>query len=114
MSLTTSQVDIVKSTAPVLKIHGETITSLFYKNLIGTYPDLRNIFNLSHQHDGAQAKALAGAVLAYATYIDKPEFLASTIERIAQRHVSLKVTEDQYALVGEQLIKAIGEVLGDA
>ncbi|KAL5586858.1 hypothetical protein FOBRF1_016728 [Fusarium oxysporum] len=113
MSLTTSQVDIVKSTAPVLKIHGETITSLFYKNLIGTYPDLRNIFNLSHQHDGAQAKALAGAVLAYATYIDKPEFLASTIERIAQRHVSLKVTEDQYALVGEQLIGAIGEVLGD-
>ncbi|KAH7154641.1 globin-like protein [Fusarium sp. MPI-SDFR-AT-0072] len=114
MSLTTSQVDIVKSTAPVLKIHGETITSLFYKNLIRTYPDLRNIFNLSHQHDGAQAKALAGAVLAYATYIDKPGFLASTIERIAQRHVSLKVTEDQYALVGEQLIKAIGEVLGDA
>jgi nitric oxide dioxygenase len=114
MSLTASQVDIVKSTAPVLKIHGETITSLFYKNLIGTYPELRNIFNLSHQHDGAQAKALAGAVLAYATYIDRPEVLTSTIERIAQRHVSLKVTEDQYALVGEQLIKAIAEVLGDA
>ncbi|KAJ4257966.1 hypothetical protein NW762_008103 [Fusarium torreyae] len=114
MPLTPFQIDIVKSTAPVLKVHGETITSLFYKNLIGTYPQLRNIFNLSHQNDGAQAKALAGAVLAYATHIDNPQVLLSTIERIAQRHVSLGVSEDQYALVGEQLIKAIGQVLGDA
>ncbi|KAF4972208.1 hypothetical protein FSARC_1190 [Fusarium sarcochroum] len=114
MPLTPSQIDIVKSTGPILKVHGETITSLFYKNLIDTYPQLRNIFNLSHQNDGAQAKALAGAVLAYATHIDNPQVLLSTIERIAQRHVSLGVSEDQYALVGEQLIKAIGQVLGDA
>ncbi|KAF4445958.1 putative flavohemoglobin [Fusarium austroafricanum] len=114
MPLTASQVDIVKSTAPILKVHGQTITSLFYKNLIETYPDLRNIFNLSHQQDGAQSKALAGAVLAYASHIDNAGVLMPTIERIAQKHVSLKVTEDQYALVGEQLIKAIGLVLGDA
>ncbi|KAF4988143.1 hypothetical protein FDECE_15173 [Fusarium decemcellulare] len=113
MTLTASQVDIVKSTAPILKVHGETITSTFYKNLMQAYPDLRNVFNLSHQHDGAQAKALAGAVLAYATYIDNPQVLLPTIERIAQRHVSLGIAPDQYAIVGEQLIKAIGQVLGD-
>ncbi|KAM0282018.1 hypothetical protein ACHAQH_003224 [Verticillium albo-atrum] len=113
MALTEAQTAIVKSTAPILKEHGTTITTVFYKSMIGAHPELRNIFNLSNQRTGAQQKALANAVLAYATHIDELQKLGPAVERIAQKHVSLGVTPDQYAIVGEHLIKAIATVLGD-
>lgn len=113
MGLTAAQTEIVKSTAPILKVHGDTITSLFYKNMIEAHPELRNIFNLSHQRTGAQPRALASAVLAYATHIDQLQALGPAVERIAQKHVSLGVTEDQYPIVGKYLMEAIGTVLGD-
>lgn len=36
-----STIEIVKSTAPVLKEYGEQITKVFYKKLFETHPDLR-------------------------------------------------------------------------
>lgn len=113
MGLTAAQTEIVKSTAPILQVHGETITSLFYKNMIGAHPELRNVFNLTHQRTGAQPKALASSVLAYATYIDKLEALGPAVERIAQKHVSLGITPEQYDIVGKYLMEAIAAVLGD-
>lgn len=114
MPLTASQQAIVKSTAPVLKEHGTTITSLFYKNMIGAHPELRNVFNLSNQRNGDQPKALAASVLAYASHIDDLGALGGAVERIAQRHVSLRVTADQYPIVGKHLMEAIATVLGPA
>ncbi|KAG7125919.1 Flavohemoprotein like [Verticillium longisporum] len=113
MAMTEAQTAIVKSTAPILKEHGTTITTVFYKSMLGAHPELRNVFNLSNQRSGAQQKALANAVLAYATHIDELQKLGPAVERIAQKHVSLGVTPDQYAIVGEHLIKAIATVLGD-
>ncbi|KAK4166900.1 putative flavohemo protein [Cladorrhinum sp. PSN259] len=114
MSLTADQIAIVKATAPVLKEHGVTITSVFYKNMITEVPELHNFFSTTSQATGRQPRALAGAVLAYATYIDDLPKLAHAVERIAHKHVSLQVTADQYAIVGKYLIQAIGQVLGDA
>lgn len=114
MSLTADQIAIVKATAPVLKEHGVTITSVFYKNMITEVPELHNFFSTTSQATGRQPRALAGAVLAYATYIDDLPKLAHAVERIAHKHVSLQVTPDQYAIVGKYLIQAIGQVLGDA
>ncbi|GAP92279.1 putative flavohemoprotein [Rosellinia necatrix] len=112
--LTPSQRAIVKATAPVLKEHGETITTLFYGNMISGTPELRNIFNEANQVGGAQPRALAGAVLAYATYIDDLGKLGAAVERIAHKHVSLNVQPEQYAIVGKFLLEAIATVLGDA
>ncbi|KAK2001724.1 globin [Colletotrichum falcatum] len=114
MGLTQDQINIVKSTAPVLKVHGETITSLFYKDMIDTHPELKNIFSLRNQASGEQPRALAQSVLAYATYIDDLPKLEAAVERIAHKHASLYVRPEQYEIVGTHLMKAIGEVLGDA
>ncbi|KAI5864120.1 flavohemo protein [Durotheca rogersii] len=105
---------IVKATAPVLKEHGVTITSLFYKNMIGAHPELKNIFSLSNQASGDQPRALAAAVLAYATYVDDLGKLGHLVERIAHKHESLNVQPDQYQIVGKHLIEAVATVLGDA
>ncbi|KAK0713338.1 globin-like protein [Lasiosphaeria miniovina] len=113
-ALTESQVAIVKSTAPVLKEHGNTITSVFYKSLIADHAALSDVFNASSQVNGRQPRALASAVLAYATYVDDLPKLAHAVERIAHKHVSLQVTPAQYDIVGQYLIQAIGQVLGSA
>ncbi|KAI0424580.1 globin-like protein [Xylaria sp. FL1042] len=112
--LTPSQIAIVKATAPVLKEHGVTITSLFYKNLLDANPDLRNVFNEANQVGGAQPRALAGAVFAYATYVDDLGKLAAAVERIAHKHASLNVQPEHYPIVGKHLLEAIATVLGDA
>ena len=114
MALTQEQIAIVKSTAPVLKEHGETITALFYKNMLTENPSLKNIFNQRAQQTGAQPRALATAVLAYATHIDDLGKLSHAVERIAHKHASLFVEPAQYPIVGKYLMGAIGEVLGDA
>lgn len=112
--LTASQLAIVKSTAPALKAKGEEITTLFYKNMIGTHPELHNIFNQTGQSTGAQPRALAGAVFAYASYVDDLGRLQALVERIAHKHVSLVVQPEQYEIVGKHLIEAVAAVLGDA
>lgn len=109
-----SQLAIVKATVPVLQAHGETITTVMYKNMIRAHPDLRNVFSHTSQTTGAQPRALARAVLAYAMYIDDLPKLSHAIERIAQKHVSLFIQPDQYDIVATHLIGAIGQVLGDA
>lgn len=112
--LTSSQRAVVKATAPVLKEHGETITTLFYKNMLDANPELRNIFNETNQFGGAQPRALAGAVFAYATYIDDLMKLTAAVERIAHKHASLSVQPEHYPIVGKFLLEAIATVLGDA
>lgn len=112
--LTQSQIDIVKSTAPILKQHGETITRTFYTNMLTAHPELKNIFSLRNQATGAQQRALANSVLAYATHIDNLPKLQHAVERIAHKHASLFVKPEQYAIVGKHLVGAFGEVLGDA
>ena len=114
MALTDVQMAIVKSTAPVLKEHGNTITACFYKSLLGTHPELKNIFSLRNQQTGAQQAALANSVLAYATYIDDLPKLTHAVERIAHKHASLFVKPEQYPIVGHHLMQAIAEVLGPA
>lgn len=112
--ITSQQKQIVKSTIPALEQHGLAITTLFYKRILEAHPELKNIFNTTHQITGEQPAALAHAVWAYASNIDNPDALKSTISRIGHKHASLGVTPEQYPIVGENLLSAIKEVLGDA
>lgn len=112
--LTPGQIKIVKSTAPLLKKHGEEITMLFYKNMLAAHPELQNIFNRTSQATGSQPRALANAVFAYATYIDDLEKLTEAVRRITTKHASLIVKPEQYDIVGKYLIEAVATVLGDA
>jgi nitric oxide dioxygenase len=112
--LTQHTKDIVKATAPVLAEHGYDIIKHFYRSLLGTQPELKNVFNMRHQERGQQQEALARAVYAYAANIEDPSCLAAVLEGIANKHVSLGVTPDQYPLVGEHLLASIRAVLGEA
>ncbi|KAI0376250.1 flavohemo protein [Hypomontagnella monticulosa] len=112
--ISSEHIAIVKATAPVLKEHGVEITTLFYNNMIAAHPELKNIFSMSNQATGAQPRALAAAVFAYASYVDNLGMLKAAVERIAHKHESLNVQPEQYAIVGKHLLEAVATVLGDA
>ncbi|HEU4536796.1 MAG TPA: globin domain-containing protein, partial [Polyangiaceae bacterium] len=105
---------LVRATLPALRQHGETITKRFYELLLGGHPELRAFFNASHQASGAQARALAGAVLAYASHLDRLEELSDMMALVVQKHVSLGVRPEHYPLVGQCLLRAFADVLGEA
>lgn len=112
--LSQKTIEIIKSTVPVLEVHGTTITTVFYKNLLEAHPELLNIFNHTNQKKGRQQNALANTVLAAAKYIDQLETILPAVKQIAQKHRSLVVKPEHYPIVGEYLLAAIKEVLGDA
>ena len=105
--------DIVKSTAPILQQHGETLTRHFYQRMFSHNPEVGPFFNPANQAEGTQQRALAGAICAYAANIDNLEVLGSAVELIANKHASLMVKAEHYPIVGENLLASIKEVLGD-
>ncbi|WP_246483802.1 NO-inducible flavohemoprotein [Heyndrickxia vini] len=108
------KLEIVKTTLPIVQEHGEKITKQFYKRLFENHPELKNIFNMTHQITGHQPKALANAVYAAAANIEDMSAIMPALERIGQKHRSLQIKPEQYPIVGENLLGAIKEVLGDA
>src|SRR5215208_7897730 len=113
-SLSDQTIDLVKATVPALETHGLAITRRMYERMFQN-PDIRDLFNQSHHGEtGSQPKALAAAVIAYARNIDNLGALASRVERIAQKHVGLNILPEHYAAVGESLLGAIQDVLGQA
>jgi len=112
--LSQKTIDLVKSTVPALEANGTTVTSTFYKMMFEAHPELLNIFNHVNQAQGRQQTALANTVLAAAKYIDKLETIVPVVNQIAHKHRGLGIKPEHYPIVGEFLLKAIKEVMGEA
>ncbi len=110
--LTQTHRELVKGTAPLLKEQGVALTRHFYARMFEHNPELKAIFNQGHQREGSQQQALAMAVAAYAQHIDNPGVLMPVLELIANKHVSLGIRAEHYAIVGRHLLASIREVLG--
>lgn len=111
--ITAESLAIVQATVGVVRAHGTDITGTFYASLLDTHPELKNLFNMSHQATGEQQQALASAVYAYAANINNPVALEPVLSRIAHKHASLGIKPAQYTMVGKHLLGAIKKVLGD-
>ena len=112
--LSQKTIDIIKSTVPVLEQHGVTITKTFYKNMFEKHPNLLNYFNRANQAKGRQQTALANTVYAAAAHIDNLQAIVPAVIQIAHKHRGLGILPEHYPIVGENLLGAIKEVLGDA
>ncbi|HXV92909.1 MAG TPA: globin domain-containing protein, partial [Pseudonocardia sp.] len=95
----------------------EKIAHRFYQRLFTQHPELLDgTFNRGNQAGGAQQQALAGSVAAFArALVETPEHLPEhLLSRIAHKHASLGIRPDQYQVVHDNLMWAIGDVLGGA
>jgi nitric oxide dioxygenase len=104
----------IDASVPVLRQHGLRITKLFYANMFKAHPELTSLFNMGNQASGAQQQSLASAVFAYAANIGNPGALGPVVKRIVHKHVSVGIRAEHYPIVGQHLLGAIAETLGDA
>eukprot|EP00213_Chloropicon_mariensis_P004074 CAMPEP_0197471532 /NCGR_PEP_ID=MMETSP1309-20131121/2487_1 /TAXON_ID=464262 /ORGANISM="Genus nov. species nov., Strain RCC998" /LENGTH=422 /DNA_ID=CAMNT_0043009339 /DNA_START=172 /DNA_END=1440 /DNA_ORIENTATION=- len=117
--LSEKTIEIVKATAPVMADKGYEITKCMYAKMLGENEDVRALFNPSHQIEmngnrAHQPWSLASAIHAYACNIDNLGALGPAVNRIAEKHVSLSILPEHYPVVGQNLMHAVKEVLGDA
>lgn len=104
---------IVKATLPAVGEKIELIAHTFYGKMFTAHPELlRDTFNRGNQKSGEQQKALAASVATFATMLVDPNSPdpVDLLNRIAHKHVSLGITEDQYQIVHDNLLAAVAEV----
>lgn len=115
--LSAKSAEVIEATLPAVGGAIGAITPLFYDRLFAAHPELlRDLFNRGNQANGTQRQALAGSIAAFASALiahpdQRPDAM---LARIAHKHVSVGITEAQYAVVHEHLFAAIVEVLGEA
>ena len=114
LPLSAAAIATVKATVPALRQHGLAITTKMYAKLFEN-PEIKALFGGAEMGaEARQPRALAAAVLAYAENIDNLPALAGAVESIAARHVERKVEPQHYEAVGDALLSAICDVLGEA
>ncbi|WP_237386071.1 NO-inducible flavohemoprotein [Xenorhabdus sp. Sc-CR9] len=100
----------IKSTIPLIVSTGPKLTAHFYERMFKHNPELKDIFNMSHQINGAQREALFNALCAYASNIDNLSALLPAVEKIAHKHTSLNIQAEHYQIVGTHLLATIDEM----
>ena len=108
---------IVEATLPVIAERINYITPEFYKRMFAARPDLMDgMFSRSSQLEGTQPRALAGSIAIFASYIiENPnKYPDEVLSRVAHKHASLGLQEDEYPTVYKYLFEAIAADLGEA
>mmetsp|Transcript_12651 Transcript_12651/g.26831 ORF Transcript_12651/g.26831 Transcript_12651/m.26831 type:complete len:443 (+) Transcript_12651:138-1466(+) len=117
-ALSQTTIDTIVATAPAVAPKMLDITKCFYTKVLGKHPELKQFFNTAHNVpiSDHQPKALAASCIAYATNITDltPLLVAGgPVAAICHRHVALAIHPMQYVVVHENLMEAIGDILGD-
>ncbi|MFI9749521.1 globin domain-containing protein [Streptomyces collinus] len=115
--LSAESATVVRATLPAVAGALDEITTRFYGAMFRDRPELLDgMFNRGNQASGAQRRALAGSIAAFATMLlEQPDVRPDALlSRIAHKHAAVGVTDDQYTIVHKYLFGAIAEVLGDA
>lgn len=112
--LTQEHINIIKSTIPLLESAGPALTQHFYQRMFSHNPELKHIFNMTHQKTGRQSVALFEAIAAYAKHIDNLDALTSAVERIAHKHTSFNIQPEHYQIVGHHLLETLRELAPEA
>ncbi|WP_125610218.1 globin domain-containing protein [Specibacter cremeus] len=107
---------LIKATLPLVGARLGAITPNFYRRMFAAHPELLDgLFSRANQSNGEQQKALAGSIAGFAAaLVANPDIIPEQmLSRIANKHTSLGITEDQYQIVYKYLFEAIAEELAD-
>ncbi|MFB9165125.1 MULTISPECIES: globin domain-containing protein [Arthrobacter] len=107
---------LIEATLPLVGSRLGAITPNFYSRMFAARPELLDgLFSRANQNNGEQQKALAGSIAGFASaLVANPDIIPETmLSRIAHKHTTLGITEDQYEIVYKYLFEAIAEELSD-
>ena len=107
---------VIEATLPIIAERINDITPDFYRRMFAARPDLMDgMFSRSSQLEGTQPRALAGSIAVFASYIvEHPNsYPDEVLSRVAHKHASLGLKEEEYPTVYKYLFEAIAANLGD-
>jgi nitric oxide dioxygenase len=107
-------IDIINATAPLVAENALLITTSFYSNMFKRNPEVKYLFNETHNRNQEQPKALSHAVVAFAGGIENLPHVAQHLGPTVHKHCSLSIKPEHYPVVHENLMFTIGQVLGSA
>jgi nitric oxide dioxygenase len=103
------QIDLVRDGFAALDPR-QTAATLFYARLFELAPEVRPLFPRDVSAQGAK---LMAAVALIVDNLDRIDGIRPQIVALARRHVGYGATEAHYSVVGEALIWALKQGLGD-
>ena len=106
------KVELLEQSFELVKPRADEFTASFYNNLFTDYPDAKPLFE--HSDMGKQQQMLKGALVMVVENLRKPEVLSKSLKGLGARHVKYGALPAHYPLVGNSLLKTLGQYAGSA
>lgn len=108
--VTAEQIKLVQESWAKVEPISEKAAELFYGHLFETHPEVRPLFPETMDEQG---KKLMKMVSVAVNGLNNLEAIVPAVQDLGKRHVGYNVTEEQYAVVGGNLLWTLEQGLGD-
>lgn len=109
-SLSSEQLALVAETSDLLQQPDERLSSVFYDRLFEIAPDVRSLFP---KDMAPQRRKFVDTLVALLSHASEPGSFKETLAGLAQRHVRYGALPEHYGPVGNALLFALEDRLGD-
>ena len=107
--MTISNIDLIRESWAKAIVDPSAAARLFYSNLFTAIPKLESLFKSDMD---AQGTKLMDTLDFIVDHLDETEELLPAARELAVRHVSYGVVAEDYAAVGDALLKTLSMALG--
>ncbi|MEM8505237.1 MAG: globin family protein [Cyanobacteria bacterium P01_D01_bin.1] len=105
-------VELLEQSFELVKPKADDFVASFYNNLFTDYPDAKPLFESTSM--AGQQQMLKGALVMVVDNLRKPEVLSKSLKGLGARHVKYGALPEHYPLVGNSLLKTLGQYAGTA
>ncbi|MEO1403458.1 MAG: globin family protein [Cyanobacteria bacterium J06635_1] len=105
-------VELLEQSFELVKPKADEFVASFYNNLFTDYPAAKPLFE--HSDMVKQGNMLKGALVMVIENLRKPEVLSQSLKGLGARHVKYGALPEHYPLVGNSLLKTLGQYAGSA
>jgi len=110
MTLTTAQIELIRDSFHRLQPEVEAASELLYQRLFEIAPELRSMFRSDMAGQGMQFMSTLGVIV---QHLDDPQALRPHLEHLAQGHAAYGVRPEHFHPMGQALIWAMADTLGE-
>ncbi|MEO1445143.1 MAG: globin family protein [Cyanobacteria bacterium J06635_11] len=105
-------VELLEQSFELVKPKADEFVASFYNNLFTDYPAAKPLFE--HSDMAKQGNMLKGALVMVIENLRNPEVLSQSLKGLGARHVKYGALPEHYPLVGNSLLKTLGQYAGAA